>query len=173
MRVIDGNGRLFGKISLIDVLVIIFVIGLAAGLFYKNISGDIQQIIKADKKFYVTFKGELVRRFSVDAVSEGDIFYQKYDTQALGPVVGITVKPAREIMLKPDGTAVYAEIIDRYALYITVECTGSITESGFYAYGALHMAEGGEMIIQSNKLLVISEIYRVSETFDAPEGGPE
>ena len=36
MKIIDRNGRLFGKISVIDVLVIAVVLVMAAALFFKN-----------------------------------------------------------------------------------------------------------------------------------------
>ena len=37
MKMIDRNGRLFGKISVIDVLVILVVLVMAAALYFKNI----------------------------------------------------------------------------------------------------------------------------------------
>ena len=36
MKIIDRNGRLFGKISVIDVLVIAVVLVMAAALYFKN-----------------------------------------------------------------------------------------------------------------------------------------
>lgn len=36
MKLIDNRGRLFGKISLIDLLVIFVVVAFAAGLFVRN-----------------------------------------------------------------------------------------------------------------------------------------
>ena len=36
MKVIDNNGRLFGKISLIDVLAVLVVLALGAALYVKS-----------------------------------------------------------------------------------------------------------------------------------------
>ena len=41
MKIIDGNGRLFGKISVIDVLVILVVAVLAAALYFKSIQNSL------------------------------------------------------------------------------------------------------------------------------------
>jgi hypothetical protein len=163
-KIIDDQGRLFGKISVIDIIVVIVVAALAAGFIYKRVSGDVQQIVNANDTFYVTFKCDQLRSFSLDAAAEGDIFFRQYDTKAMGRAVLIETDVGRGIMLKTDGTAVLAEMEGRFTMYITVECTGSVTGSGFYINGYMNVAEGSEFMIQSNRLLVNTSVYRISET---------
>ena len=170
MRVMDEKGRLFGKVSVIDMLVVLAVAGLAAGFIYKHMSRDIQQIINADARFYVTFKAVQLRDFSVDAVSEGDIYFRRFDSQAMGKVARVDIHPGTDIMLKTDGTAVLAEMEDRYTLYLTIECTGSVTDAGYYINGYMPVAEGQEFSIHSNRQqLTETNVYRVAETPYEPQ----
>lgn len=163
MGIIDEQGRLFGRVSIIDLLIILAVIGLGLGYVYKKTSGEVQQIINADKTFYVTYACEQLREFTMNAVDEGDIFYRQYDRQPLGTVVKTDAEPAQDILYKTDGTAVLVPIEDRYAVYITLECKGSITDTGYYIYGSLPVAEGVYMAIQSNRLYLEGYVYEVSE----------
>ena len=167
MRLIDEKGRLFRKLSVIDLFVVILVAGLIIGYLYKQTSADVIQIITANQKFYVTFLSEKVRSFSVEAVHEGDVFYKKHERQPLGCAVRVRYEQARDIMTKTDGTALLAPMEDRYNLFITLEVQGSINENGYYVNGNLQVSEGSDFTIHSNNLMLsIATIYEVSETLD-------
>ena len=163
---IDEKGRIFGKVSLIDIVVILTVIVLVGGFVYNRTSQHVRQIIMADTPLYVTFLIEGVRDFSLEAVQDGDIFFRQHERIPLGSVTRIETGPAYDIMIRTDGTAAYVPIEDRFNLYITLACVGSITDTGFYVNGTQRMAIGGRMSIQSNTLLTMAMIYQVSE---APE----
>ncbi len=154
MKIIDEKGRLFGKLSLLDLFVVIIVLGLAAAFLYKQMSGEVRQLVNAGDKFYVTIAGTKLREFSVNAVSEGDIMYRQYDRDPLGKVVKIETEQATDYMLKTDGTVINAPMEERFTAYITVECTGSITDTGYYAGGTTHIAEGNEIILVSNRVRI-------------------
>jgi len=163
---IDEKGRIFSKVSLIDIVVILTVIVLVGGFVYNRTSQHVRQIIMADTPLYVTFLIEGVRDFSLEAVQDGDIFFRQHERIPLGRVTHIATGPAYDIMIRTDGTAAYVPIEDRFNLYITLACVGSITDTGFYVNGTQRMAIGGRMSIQSNTLLTMAMIYQVSE---APE----
>jgi hypothetical protein len=82
----------------------------------------------------------------------------------MGRVVALEVKPATEYLLRSDGTAVLAEMDDRYRLFITIECIGTITDVGYYVNGNLHIAEGSEMVLVSNRVILPdSLVYDIRE----------
>jgi hypothetical protein len=163
-RFIDEKGRLWGRLSVIDLLIIVAVIGLGAGFLYKRTSPEITQLIRADQKFYVTMSANQLRSFSVDALAEGDIMFRQHDRRPMGQVVKLEILPATEFLLRSDGTAILAEMEDRYKALITVECFGNINEVGFYVNGSMHIAEGSEMVLVSNRVILPdSLVYRVSE----------
>ena len=163
---IDEKGRIFGKISVIDAFVTLAVIVMVVGFVYNRTSQHVRQIIMADTPLYVTFLIEGVRDFSLEAVQDGDIFFRQHERIPLGRVTRIESGPAYDIMTLTDGTAVYVPVEDRYNLYITLACVGSITDTGFYVNGTQRMAVGGRMSIQSNTLLTMAKIYQVSEMLE-------
>lgn len=162
MGLIDEKGRFFGKISIIDIVIVLAIVVLAVGFIYNRTGQHVRQIIMADEPLYVTFLVEGVRRFSVDAVQEGDVFFRQHERVPLGTVARIETSPAHDIMVRTDGTAVFAPIEDRYNLYITLACVGSVTDTGFFINGTLQVSEGGRLSIQSNNLLSMAMVYSVS-----------
>jgi hypothetical protein len=165
MRILDQKGRLFGKVSVIDLLILLAVVGLGLGYVYQRTSPEILQIVNADTKFYVTMTANRMRGFSVDAVDIGDIMYKQHDRQPLGTVVKLETEPATDYMLYPDGTAVLVEMEERYRMYITLESTGSITDVGYHVNGIMHIAPGSEIVLVSNRLLIPdSWVHAISET---------
>jgi len=160
---IDEKGRLFGKISLIDIFVVLAVIVLAVGFVYNRTSRHVRQMIMADTPMVVTFLVEGVRDFSLAAVDEGDIIFRQHERVPLGTVSSVAIGPAYDIVVRTDGTAAYVPVEDRFNMYITLAAVGSITDTGFFVNGTQQMAEGGRMSIQSNNFLTMAMIYQVSE----------
>jgi hypothetical protein len=62
---------------------------------------------------------------------------------------------------------VLAEMEDRYRVFITLECVGTVNEMGYYINGNMHIAEGSEMVLVSNRVILPdSLVYRISETLE-------
>jgi len=159
---LDEKGRLFGKISVIDFVVVLGIVVLAAGFVYNRTSQDIRQIIAANTPIYVTFVVENVRDLSFAGIEVGDTFFRQHERIPLGQVVQITQQPAYDIITATDGTASYAPIENRYNMHITILGTGSITDAGFFVNGTQQMSTGGTMALQSNRFLATVRIYDVS-----------
>jgi len=160
---IDEKGRLFGKVSLIDIFVILAVIVFAVGFVYNRTSQDIQRIIMADTPMYVTFLVEDVRDLSLSAVQEGDILFRQHERIPLGTVTNIETGPAYDIITRTDGTAALVPVDGRYNMYITLAAVGSITDRGFFVNGTQQMSVGGRISLQSNNLRTEAMVYAVSE----------
>ena len=162
---LDEKGRLFGKISVIDILVILAVFVLTAGFLYNRTSQNIRQIIAADTPIYVTFMVEGVRDFSFGAVDTGDVFFRQHErTIPLGTVTEVTRGPAYDIIILADGTAQYAPMVGRYNMFITLSGIGSITDAGFFLNGTQQMSVGGSMTLQSNRFLATVRVYDVIQS---------
>lgn len=162
---IDSKGRLFSKISVIDLLVVLVLLGLCAGLAVKLMSSETQQIVSSNTTFYTTFMVEKVRDYSVEAVSEGDIFYEQH-AQELGKVVKVWKETAYEIMKKNDGTAVYVPMEGRSNLFFTLECKGNVNSQGYFVNGNRQLAFGNDLKVKSNMILCMGRVSHISEDLD-------
>ena len=161
--IIDRQGRIAGKVSLIDIALVLLVIGLIAGYGYRKMSGIAKTIVNTNNTFYVTLDVEPLRQFSIDAINIDDIFYKQHEQLPLGKVVAIRKQTAKNVIDRPDGTAVYVEMQDKYALFITLECTGNVSGSGFYVNGSSQISAGSDITVQSNSVVCGARVDSVSE----------
>ncbi len=135
MKIIDRDGRLFGKISVIDVLVIAVVIVMAAALYFKNTQVHTGTSVSEETvTFQVRARG--VNRYVADAILVGDGLYDKDKPsggQALGRITEVEVErdPGTKLADKlTDGTVAYLEAEGTVDLLITVESHQGIRSGG-------------------------------------------
>ena len=99
MKLMDKNGRLFGKISVIDVVVVLVVLVMAAALYVKNtsLSHTSTRVTNTPITYQVTAYN--VRQYVADAIQEGDLVYdQDYSTGGtLGAIQSIEVQPSGKL----------------------------------------------------------------------------
>jgi hypothetical protein len=160
--VIDKQGRLFGKLSIIDIAVLVVIIGLLIGLGYRRLSSKAAVIVNADTKFYVTLVVERIRDFSLEAIDEGDIIYEQYAQQPFGKIVATETEQSKEVLKKPDGTISYVPMEQKFNLYATLECTGNVGDNGYYVNGNSQIAIGSDLRIQSNKVICTARVVGLS-----------
>ena len=150
-----SNGKLFGKVSVIDVILVAAIVILAIGFIFTRTSSQIQQIIGANTPMEVIIQGEGVRQFIVDAIAEGDIMFRYHDRQALGTVTRVDVSPAMGYFHNPDGSVILAEMEGRYTIQIVLASVGSIRDNiGYFVNGNDHIAPGSEIALVSNRVRV-------------------
>lgn len=132
MKIIDHNGRLFGKISIIDVLVVAVVIVMAAAL---SVKGRQTQTSTSVTNEPITFQVQVqgVRTYVADAIQVGDLLYDPdYSTGgALGVITDIQVTPGTQLADFSDGTLETVPKEDCKDILLTVQGEGLISD-GFY-----------------------------------------
>ncbi len=132
MKIIDRNGRLFGKISIIDVAVILVVAVLAAALGFK---GNQTHTGTTSSNIPITFQLRVngVRNFVADAVREGDNLYDLENSSGgpLGEILSIEVLPGTKVGSFSDGTIVDAPVEDGVTLLLTVQGKGIINNNRY------------------------------------------
>ena len=147
---IDNSGRLFGKVSLLDIFVILAVIALFIGFFYSQMSEQVGVFVAPTEEFYVTFEANGLRAVNAVSLEVGDIVFRQHDNESLGTVTHIEpIEPATYVLAKSDGTVVHAVMEERYRLVFTVRSQGSITSIGYFVNGNDHIAAGSVVVIVS------------------------
>ena len=131
MKIIDRNGRLFGKISVIDVLVILVVLVMAAALYFK---GQQTHTGAAGTEQTITFQIRVqgLNNYVAAAIVEGDGLYDSVYAsggRALGEIIDIQVERSPGTKLTEtigDGTSGIIEADSTVDLLITVRGWGLI-----------------------------------------------
>lgn len=159
--VIDKKGKLFGKISIIDIFVLLVLLGLAGGVYYKFFMIDKEH--NAAKFDTIEYKilVRAVRQQSVDAIEEGaDIYHVKTDTY-MGKIVKKEVLPATEQLTKADGTMVIAQKPGRFNVLVTIQVPGVETEYGFRANGKLDLNRESQEVLDTRMIILETKIVDV------------
>lgn len=130
MKLIDQNGRLFGKISIIDLLVIAAVAVIAAAVYVKNNAAPISSGTVKEQRITFQIRTVSMEDYVTGAIRVGDKIYDAGYSSGNGPVGEITqiqVLNDPGVALEEnmqDGTAPQIEVEGTVDLLITVEGSG-------------------------------------------------
>lgn len=126
------NGKLFGVINPLDLLVILLIVALAAGAYYKFKVSDKTSTNVAMTPVTYTVEIKKVRNYVFENVKEGDLLYDKTSGNCIGTITKIDGGPAKEPVNMTDGTMVMAEVENRYDVLLTVEAEAVVNDSGHF-----------------------------------------
>ncbi len=128
---INKEGKLFGKISIVDIVVVLAVAILAFGLYMRfggkesTVSTQKQQI-----EYAVLVKG--VRMGTIDALQQKGPITNATTKEAAGEITNVTFEDAVDTRALADGTIVETLLPERYTATVTIRVDGSVNNSGYY-----------------------------------------
>ncbi len=158
---IDEKGKLFGKISVIDFLVILVFLAVIAGTAYKLFGSDELSVTKNDT-FTTVVRIDGVKAFYLDALHTGEAVYE-LNGGKIGTVTKIETQPYQAIF-SGDKEGAYLTYENRYTIFLTLATEGTVNSSGFYAEGNRQLFSGGSISIQSRLFAnTTATIYAVTE----------
>ena len=133
-KIIDEHGRVFGKVSIIDFLVILIVVVIGAALYVKfNVLDATSVTAKTDSIIYsISVNG--VRSYSVDGFKIGDAVYDKNSSggNAVGTITDIKVTDAKKAAVTLDGKIVLGNYVGCYDISLTVKANGTISDGRYF-----------------------------------------
>ena len=151
---IDKQGKIWGRVSIIDIVVIVGLVAIGLGLLYRQTADHLDHIVSQERPFYLTLHAARLRHFTADAVNVGDLMWREHETTPLGRVVDVRREPAMGFLNMRDGTALFTEMEHRYDVFITIAAVGSETTDGFFANSVTHMSPGRELQVVTNRVFI-------------------
>lgn len=153
-RIVDKNGRLFGKISLIDLLFIAVIIVLAAAIYIRVFSdGKVNMKTSGSDTFTYEMTVFSVREYTLNAMQIGDELYDDNDVY-IGKITGIESEQSETYNSTYDGKFEKGVMEGRYDINLTVEASGKINKGHYYASGVYEV--GANMVVYFHSLYVVS-----------------
>lgn len=133
MRFMDENGRIFGKINIFDLIVLLAVILGAAFMLLRPTAEERQEAEAPRQTAVLTMEIEGARQYIADAYHVGDILYE--GTTEIGEIKEIQVAPQKIVKLQPDGS--YKEIERKlyYDIKLTLETNEYYENEGQFVDG--------------------------------------
>jgi len=159
---LNEKGKLFGKISIVDIGVLLLIIALLCGGYYKFFMVDKNNnAAKFDTLEYTVVLSEGVRQQSVDAIEIGAAVYDVKTDTPMGKIVSKEVIPAIEQLTKADGTVVLAEKPERFNVRITIQVPGIETDYGFRANGRMDINREFQQVLDTQMIVMETKVVDV------------
>lgn len=124
---LDKKGKLFGKISVIDLGIIILLIVFALGVYLKFGVLEQTNTSTTNEKITFTLKIPAVRMLYFDQLKVGDAMYESTDNTRIGEITDVYYEDAEVTYVDLDGQSVNGPAEGRYDIYVTVEGEGAIS----------------------------------------------
>lgn len=127
--IIDEKGRLFKKINLLDLLIVLMLIGIGVVVVYKmNNSKVISPFAQKDKIETVLYFDEVLDEV-VESITVGDVVRDKNTDAVLGTVTKVEVGPSVNYAYNDAGQYVKTSKEGFKSLHVTVVGTGVYSDT--------------------------------------------
>ena len=163
--IIDKKGKLFGKISIVDILIIFIIIAAALGVYYKFGKTGASPILTKTDPVEITMFMESVPEYVVKSIEVGDVVKDRQQNILLGKVTSVKVGPDITYYPDKDGIVRVSSKQGYVSVTITVEGQGLYSDTGvtingleYYVYKAFETRVG-----PANFYFRITDIKKVGE----------
>lgn len=136
---IDKNGRLFGLISVIDVVVLLAVVAICGAVYMKTNVLETTSTAFQDVAIEATFEVRMVPDYVAEAVEIGDAVFDKDHATggAIGYITSIEITEPRTIEEINDGSLEFVGSNKDVNMIITMEGKGSVS-NGRYSFNRIY-----------------------------------
>lgn len=157
---LDKNGKIGGKISIIDAAAILLAIVLAAGIGVRY-GSRITKAVKSHETFRYVVRVSTVRDYTVTALKKGGNVTDKRSEKVLGQIKDVQVEETVENATTADGRIVDVEVPERYTCYVTIEADGKESDESYILDDSTELAVGRTVELYSQYCKTSGEIKSV------------
>jgi len=163
VKLIDNKGRLFGKINVLDLVIVLIVILLCVGTYLKffalNNTSVTQNMIPI--QFDIKIQGS--RQFLADSLREGDEIFDRTSGNSLGTIAKVEEKPAKQYIQLLDATLVERDIPDRFDVTITVDAQGVERDGAYLVNRSYELMMGTSRNFRTKYTNASGKIVRIND----------
>lgn len=142
--ILDKNGKLFGKINIVDLLVILAVIVAVLGISARFITIAAENVRQKTQFSYVV-EIDGIRIYTVDALNKKGIVTDINGETVIGEITDVEYKPKTVQSIKSNGESVFAEVPEKYTALITVEAEGNESDDGYFVGNNIELSVGSNI----------------------------
>lgn len=158
----NKDGKIFGKINIIDLLLLVVLIVLAIGIFVR-VSGTKAKTIKNANGFSYVVKVDDIRECTLKALEKkGDVYSEKENVK-IGEITEVTSAPYKKAGVKSNGIRVFAEKPDKFTAYVTVKAEGKCVNGTYYDAAENELGAGREYKVSTKYATTSGEILSIKQ----------
>ena len=153
-RLIDDRGRLFGRVSIIDILFIIVVIVILTAAFTKFNVQDSPLTTPDTVEITYTVLIQSVRVTAGELLRPGDNLYAQETGTFIGTITNVEISGATSPEPLVDGTFVVGTSEERYDIVLTVVVQGSVSGGRYFADRTIELNANGmyKLVTKHNEI---------------------
>ena len=151
----DKNGKIGGKVSIIDILVVVLVVAVIVGIVARY-GSSVTGAVKSNKQFEYVLKVESVRQYTVDALKKkGKVTDKKSEN------VDVQVENATLQSTTASGELKNPELPGRYTCYVTIRATGKESDDNYILEDSTELSVGRNVDLYSKYVKTSGDIKSV------------
>ncbi len=158
--IIDRKGKLFGKISIIDLAVILIVIAVIGGVAYR-FGGSASIMAKSTTEFEYVVEVENVRGYTVDALQKMGRVGDAKNKVDIGEIIDVQVEEALFQSVTADGRVTESVLPERSNCIVTLRSTGSESDNSYFTADNTELSVGKDFTINSKYVTTIGKIREI------------
>lgn len=159
----NSKGILFGKISIVDILVVILIVGAIIGAYVRFNGNNVGAVTETSEFYYkITIRGIretnkelLLKSIGTDFRLDGKI------SSSMGTLVDVVANDAVCEIEKTDGTIVSATVPNKYDVSLVLKVVGSETKTGYYTPEMYEVCAGKQITLANLNCNVTGIIDKV------------
>ena len=156
----DKNGKIKGKVSIVDILVILLIIVVVAGIAVRY-GSRITNSVKSDKQFEYVLKVENVRQYTVNALQKKGKITDKKSEKDLGEIIDVRVESAEMQTVTASGAVLFSELPDRYTCFVTILGNGKESDDNYILNDTTELSVGRNIDLYSKYVKTSGDIESV------------
>lgn len=162
--IIDSKGKLFGKVSIIDILILLVLVAGIAGVWVKFFkSGSVTPLAVKSETFIVGLYWEESPDFAVSAVKVGDVARDFDRGAVLGKVTDIKIDDSISFVKTEDGRVVAGSTPGYVSYHITLESAGVPSDVGGVIFDGMDYQIGKSMTVKVGSAIFMGRIDRLEK----------
>ncbi len=142
--IMDKNGKLFKKISIIDLFVILAIIAAIVGISARFVTSAAKNVREKILFSYVV-EIEDIRMYTIEALNKKGIVTDIKGNSVVGKITNVEYEPMEVQSITADGRTVFAEKPEKYTALITVNAEGNESDSGYFVGDNIELSVGSTM----------------------------
>lgn len=156
----DKNGKIFGKISIIDLFAIILVLAVVIGIGVRY-GAKATTAVQSSEKFECVIEVANVREFTVKALEKGGVITDKKSEIELGEIVSVETEPALFQSTTADGRIIETELPERYNCIVTIVANGKVSDDAYIMDDSNELSVGRNIELYSKYVKTSGDIKSV------------
>ncbi len=159
---INKEGKLFGKVSIIDIFALILVVVMALGIymkFFRTVETTAVENCTIEYEYKVTD----VRMYSVTALKQSEKIFDEKTKEYMGEIVNVEYTPSIQKAELSDGRVVMTEAPDKYDAVVKIRVKGGVNSAGYFTEENKSICAGSKCITKTKFAKTEGEIISVKK----------